>query len=163
MQYDDYEGVLVKEKNRVLARALAVIGVTLAWIPLVAPVVPSLIRWVATRVFRLDYLMPAELFPVALAGGGLLMWAAIRARSRQALIGWGLGGMVGALAGSQISAIATGLASGATEPSGWRLTLVAALLALYVLALFVIAVSGILLVRDLSPARADVDTSASRS
>jgi len=155
--------VLVKEENPVLTRALAVIGVTLVWIPLVAPVVPSLIRLVAAGVFRLDYLMPAELFPVALVGGGLLMWAAIRARSRQALIGWGLGGMVGALAGSQISAIATGLASGATEPSGWRLTLVAALLALYVLALIEIAVSGILLVRDMSPARADVDTSASRS
>ena len=151
------------EKNSVLTRALAVIGVTLACIPLVAPVVLSLIHLVANGVFLLDYLMPAELFPVAMVGGGLLLWAAIRARARTALIGWGLGGMVGALTSSQIGAIATGLASGATEPSGWRLTLVVALLALYVLALVEIAVSGLLLVRDMSPARADVDTSASRS
>ncbi len=39
------------------------------------------------RIFRFDYLMPAELFPATLVGGGLLIWAALRAHSRRRLIG----------------------------------------------------------------------------
>ena len=101
-------------------------------------------------MFRFDYLMPAELFPAALVGGGLLMWAALRARSRRGIIGWGLGIAVGSLVGGQALAVATGLASGETEPTGWQWALVLASLGVYSLALVVIGVGGVLLLRDLS-------------
>jgi hypothetical protein len=101
-------------------------------------------------IFRLDYLMPAELFPLALLGGGLLLWAALRARARRWLIGGSLAGAVVLLFGSQALAVATGLAAGRIEPAGWPWALVLAALALYVVALIVLGVGGVLLlVRDL--------------
>jgi hypothetical protein len=100
-------------------------------------------------MFRFDYLMPAELFPVALAGGLLLIWAALRARSRQRLIGWGLVIAAGLLVGGQALAVVTGLASGETEPVGLWWALVLASLVIYTLALVDMGVGGVLLLRDL--------------
>jgi hypothetical protein len=121
----------------------------LVWFPILAPVVLSVLGFIAGRIARFDYLMPAELFPVALAGGGLLMGAALRARSRRGLIGWGLVAAVGLLVGGQALAVAAGFASGDAEPAGWLWALVLASIAVYSLALVVIAVGGALLVRDL--------------
>ena len=87
------------EKKNILTKILAIAGTALAWFPILAPVVLSIPGLIAERVFRFDYLMPAELFPVALVGGGLLLGAALRARSRRGLIGWGLGIAAGLLVG----------------------------------------------------------------
>jgi hypothetical protein len=100
-------------------------------------------------MFRFDYLMPAELFLVALAGGGLLIWVARRARSRRSLIGWGFGIAVGLLVGGQALAVVTGLASGETEPVGWWWAIVLASIRVYSLALVVIGIGGLLLLGDL--------------
>jgi len=137
------------EKKDILTKVLAIVGTVLVWFPILAPVVVSVIGFIAQRMFRFDYLMPAELFPAALVGGGLLMWAALRARSRRGIIGWGLGTAVGLLVGGQALAVATGLASGDTEPAGWHWALVLASLGVYSLALVVIGAGGVLLVRDL--------------
>jgi len=137
------------EKRGVLTKALAVVGTVLVWFPIFATLTTSVVGTIAHRVFRFDYLMPAELFPAAFVGGGLLMWAALRARSRRGLIGWGLGVVVGLLLGGQALAAVTGLASGETEPAGWFWALVVASLVIYSLALMEIGVAGVLLVRDL--------------
>ena len=55
--------------------------------------------------------------------------------------------------GGQALASVTGLASGRTEPTGWPWALVLASLALYVLALVILGVGGVLLVRDLFKAK----------
>ena len=127
----------------------------LVWFPILAPILLSVAAITKERMFRFDYLMPAELFPVALVGAGLLIWAALRARSRQRLIGWGFGIAVGLLIGGQVLAVVTGLASGETEPTGWPWALVLGSLGGYSLSLLVIGIGGVLLVRDLfkSPAR----------
>jgi hypothetical protein len=83
----------------------------------------------------------------------LLLWAAIRARSQQRLIGWSLGTGVGLLVAGQVLAVVTGLASGETEPTGWQWILVLASLAIYSLAVLVTASGGILLLRDLFKSR----------
>jgi len=106
--------------------------------------------FIRARMFRFDYLMPAELFPAALAGGCLLLWAALRARSRRGLIGGSLAGAVVLPVAGQALASVTGLASGRTEPTGWPWALVLASLALFVLATVVLGVGGVLLLRDLS-------------
>ena len=137
------------EKKNILTKVLAIVGTALVWFPLLAPAVISVLGFLAGRIARFDYLMPAELFPVALAGGGLLMGAALRARSRRGLIGWGLVAAVGFLVGGQALAVATGLASGDTEPAGWLMALVLASIGVYSLALVVIGAGGVLLVRDL--------------
>jgi hypothetical protein len=137
------------DKRDALSNILAVAGTVLVWFPILAPVVLTIIFLLQTGGLRFDFLMPAELFPAALAGGCLLLWAALRARSHKRLIGWSLGAAVVCLAGSQGMAMATGLATGATEPAGWPLLLVITLLAGYVLAVVAAGVGGILLLRDL--------------
>jgi hypothetical protein len=137
------------EKRGVFTQILAIAGTVLAWIPILAPVLFSVIALIRSGMFRLDYLMPAELFPLALIGGVLLIWGARRARARWGLIGWGLGIAVVTLAGGQALAVATGLASGKTEPVGWPWALVVASLVMYSLAVVVMGVGGISLLRDL--------------
>ena len=137
------------EKKGVLTKILAIVGTVLVWFPILAPVLLSVAVIITERMFRFDYLMPAELFPATLVGGGLLIWAALRARSRRRLIGWGLGIAVGLLVGGQVLAVVTGLASGETEPAGWWWALVLSSIVVYSLALVVIGVGGVLLLRDL--------------
>ena len=137
------------EKKGVLTKILAIVGTMLVWFPILAPVLLSVAVIITERMFRFDYLMPAELFPATLVGGGLLIWAALRARSRRRLIGWGLGIAVGLLVGGQVLAVVTGLASGETEPAGWWWALVLASIVIYTLALVVIGVGGVLVLRDL--------------
>jgi len=132
-----------------LTKVLAVVGTVLVWFPILVPILLSLNAFVAKHVFQFDYLIPAELFPVALAGGGLLVWAALRARMYRRIIGWSLGTAVGMLVISQVLAVLTGLASGETEPVGWRWILVLGSLGIYSLALVVMGVGGVLLVRGL--------------
>lgn len=137
------------ENKRALTKILAIVGTVLAWIPLLAPVLFSAALLIQARIFRFDYLMPAELFLFVLAGGGLLLWAALRGRSRRGLIGGGLGLAVVLLFGGHALALATGLASGETQPGGWVWALVQASLVIYILAVVVIALGGVLLLRDL--------------
>jgi hypothetical protein len=58
------------EKKSAFTKLLAVGGTVLVWLPLLAPVVFSLL---ARRLFQFDYLMPVELFPIAFLGGGALL------------------------------------------------------------------------------------------
>ena len=82
------------EKKGSLTKTLAVVGTVLVWIPVLAPILFAAASLIQAGMFRFDYLMPAELFPVALVGGGLLLWAALRARARRGLIGGSLAGAV---------------------------------------------------------------------
>jgi hypothetical protein len=138
----------MKKKN-VFTKVLAIAGTALVWFPILAPILLSVIFIITNHIFRFDYLMPAELFPFALVGGGLLIWAALRARSRQRLICWGLGIAVGLLIGGQELAVVTGLASGETEPTGLWWMLVIASLVIFLLALVAVGVGGVLLLCDL--------------
>lgn len=133
-----------------VTKNLAVIGALLTWFPIAATVVIAMSSLLQDRAFHLDYLLPAELAPTAFVGGGILLWAALRAHMWRGPIGLGLGLMLGMLVGAQILAIATGLASGAREPTGWAWALMLAALAAYTLALAEVGIAGGLLVRDLS-------------
>jgi len=135
-------------KKNVFTKILVITGTALVWFPILAPMLLSVVVIIATHVFRFDYLMPAELFPFALIGGGLLIWAALRAHSRQRLIIWGFGIAAGMLIGGQVLAAVTGLASGEIGPTGWRWILVIASLAIYSLALVAMGVGGVLLLYD---------------
>lgn len=132
-----------------LTKVLAIIGNLLVWFPILAPVLFSVALLIKRGIFRFDYLMPAELFPVALVGGGLLFWAAYRAHSRHRLIGWALAIAVGLLVGGQVLAVVTGLASGEIEPVGWWWALTLASILGYILALVVTSIGGLLLLREL--------------
>jgi hypothetical protein len=137
-------------KNKdLLSKGLAVPGTILAWLPILAPLVLSVIGFFSKGVFHVDFLMPAELFPVALTGGLLLLVAALRARSQRVLIGAGLVTAVVSLVGGQTLAVASGLATGIARPEGWPWMLVLASILVYTLAVMVTGVGGGLLLRGL--------------
>jgi len=135
--------------KNLFAKILAILGTALVWLPLLAPVVLAFAAWGTRHRFLFDYLMPAELFPFALAGALLLIWAAWQTRSRLRLIAWGTVGAAAFFFGMQALAVVTGLASGASEPTGWRWMLVMAALAVFWAALNIVGVGGILLLRGL--------------
>jgi hypothetical protein len=136
-------------KHDVLTRILAIAGTILVWFPILAPILLSAALLIQERVFRFDYLMPAELFLAVVAGACLLIWATLRARSRRAIISGGFAVAVGLLIGGQVLAVVTGLASGETEPTGWPWALVLASIVGYSFSLVVVGVGGLLLLRDL--------------
>jgi hypothetical protein len=136
-------------KNAIFTKILAIVGTALVWIPVLAPVVFACAALSRMGRFLFDYLMPAELFPVVLVGGGLLLWVALRVHSHRKLIGWGLGGAVGLLVGSQGLAVVTGLASGRTAATGLWWIIVLGSIILYDLAVVAVGVGGILLLREL--------------
>lgn len=131
------------------ARLLAIVGTAFAWLPVAMTVLTAVIGSLQNHTFLCDYLMPAELFPAALLGGLLLLGAALWTRRRRALIGGSLGAALGLLVLGQGLAVLTGLASGRAEPTGWRMGVVLAALAGYVVALLALEVGGVLLTRDL--------------
>jgi len=128
---------------------LALAGTILVWLPLLTPLFFGLLSLFGGDGFRLDYLTPAELFPLVLAGGLALIWAAIRARTQRKLIGWSFGFALVMPFVGQLLASATGLASGETEPTGWPWALVLASLGSYAFAVALMGVGGLRLLRDL--------------
>jgi len=137
------------ENKGALTKGLAITGTVLVWIPILAPILFSLILFIQRQIFRFDYLMPAELGLFAFGGGILLLVAAIRARSHIKLIGWGLVIAFVMVVSGQALAVVTGLADGSTAIGGWQWMLVLGSLAIYVLAIVDVGVGGILLLRDL--------------
>lgn len=137
------------ENKGTFTKILAVAGAIFVWLPILAPILFSALLFLRAHIFRMDYLMPAELGLFAFGGGILLLVAAIRARLHQKLIGWGLGAAAIMMAGIMVVPEVTGLADGSTPMGGWQWMLVLGILALYTAAVVVIGVGGVLLVRDL--------------
>jgi len=132
-----------------VTKAMAVIGTVLTWIPLAFAILLSLGASLSDRGFRFDWLLPAELFPLVLAGGLLLLWAAARAHRLLRPIAVTLVVLVAVLVGGQALAVASGLADGRLQTSGWQWTTVVASIALYTLGVIVLGVLGLRLARDL--------------
>ena len=136
-------------KRDIFTKILAIVVTVFVCFPILAPILFSVATFAREHIFRFDYLIPAELFPAVLIGGGLLLWAAFRARSQKKMIGWGLGIAVGLLVAGQVLAVVSGLASGAREPTGFWWGVVLGSIVLYVLAVIVIGVGGVWLLKQL--------------
>lgn len=124
------------------SRILSIVGTVMVWIPIFAPVVFGFASLVMDGIYRFDYLMPAELGILAFIGGALLLWGAIRAKSRQAIIAWGLGIAVGSIAILNVF--------GDVAPGSWKWALAVGLLITYSAAIVATGVGGVLLWRYLS-------------
>jgi hypothetical protein len=136
-------------RNGVFTKLLALLGTVLVWVPVLAPLVFT--RWAAigSGHFNFDWLIPAELSPVAFIGGALLLCAALLAKSRRGLIGWGLGVAIGSVGLGALLTMSTGLASGATEPQGWLWLAIVGPIVLLIGAMIELGIAGILLSMDL--------------
>lgn len=121
----------------------------LLWLPILVPVILSLAVGIQRGKYYFDYLMPAELFALVLSGGGLLAWAVLRARIRRKPILLGLGVAVVLLVGCQGLAVASGLATGETEPAGIWWILVLSMLIAYDLMVVYLGINGVLFVREI--------------
>ena len=135
--------------NETFTRILAWIGTIAVWLPIAAMLITSGFALIRLGIFRMDYLIPAEVFPLPLLGGLILYWASLRARSRRPVIGWGLLATVLMLVGSQVLAVVTGLASGDNEPEGVKWFLVVGMLILFDLSFVWLGIFGIKLLVDL--------------
>ncbi len=132
-----------------LTKILALVGTLVVLFPILAPLAFSAGSYAGDRILRFDFLMPAELFPAAFIGAGLLFWAAMRAHSREKLIGWWFAAAAGLLIGAQQLAVVTGLDSGEGPPEGiWWITVIVMINA-YSLALVITGIYGVLLLREL--------------
>ena len=131
-----------------ITKVLAISGFVLVWFTVLAPVVLAIISLASGGGFRFDYLMPAELFIVALVGGLLLLWAALRIRLEVKWIHWAFGIAVFSLLAGMTLAEVTGLAEGRVGSEGW-LPAAVGLIVIYDLALVALGVGGWYLCRDL--------------
>ena len=129
------------ETKGTLSKILAIVGTVLVWFPILAPVVLGFISLVADGIYRLDYLMPAELGILVFVGGALLLWGAIRTRLRRGIIAWGF-----SLAAGSIAIL---ISFGDVELGSLEWAIAVGLLITYTLAIVVMGVGGILLWRDL--------------
>ncbi len=137
----------IPRKDR-LSKILTFSGTFLVILPILAPVVFALLFLLRSGRFHFDFLMPAELFPAVVIGGGMLLWTAIRARAYVKFIGWAYGLAIFLLFASQALAVVTGLASGEIEMSSpWMVVVMGGIVG-YILMVILLAVGGILLIRN---------------
>jgi hypothetical protein len=135
--------------KKILIKILAVIGTVLVCLPLLAPFVFSAFMYSRSQMFRFDYLMPAELFPVVLIGGALLLTASLLSKLYRKLICWSLGIAFGLLIAGQATAVVTGLANGDIGPDSIWMPVVMGTIIGYALTLFVLGYGGVLLLKQL--------------
>jgi hypothetical protein len=129
------------EKKDSLSKTLTIIGTILVWLPIAAPFIFGFISLSMDGIYLFDYLMPAEFGFLAFAGGVLLLWAAIRTRSRMGIIAWGFG--------IAIVALAVIMQIGGVMPDTLEYVLVIGLLVVNTLAMVLMGIGGALLWRDL--------------
>jgi len=134
-------------KNLWLTRLLATTGTILLGLPVIAPIIFAFVSMAGGNGFLLDYLMPGELFILVLVGAGLIIWAAIRAKTLLKPIVWVLGVSLFFFFGSQVLAQVTGLANGKLSASGPVFVIVMAMLILYDLDVVALTVLGGILIK----------------
>ncbi|SHN54778.1 hypothetical protein [Fervidobacterium gondwanense] len=133
-----------------LNKILTITGLILVWIPVLAPAFFSIVALIQMGRFLFDFLMPAELFLVFLAGAILLLVASIRTKHYVKQIGFGLLSAVILLFGGQGIAVITGLASGEREFGDWVTVLVMVMIFLYIFAVIEIEIFGFYLLRKMN-------------
>ena len=129
-------------RNDRLTRLLAISGTVLVWLPLLAPAVLAVQYYITAGMWMFDYLMPAELAVLALAGTALLLWAAVRTHDRR--------GLIGGAAAVAFVVVALLYSSQGVMPGTWQEKLLFTGLAVYGGGLAAIGVGGTLLICDLN-------------
>lgn len=129
-----------------VTKALGVLGVFFTLAPVVAGFAASA-RLGAIAIWY----VAAAAAPLALVGGGLLIWASIRAHALRKTVSWSLAACVALWAGAAVAASATGLASGRVQEGGWESLLVTGLYIAYIVATVILGVAGIFVIRAVKP------------
>lgn len=137
------------KRKSTLSKVFAIAGTLLLLAPILFLIVISVAGSIGENRLLFDYLMLAELFPVVALGLILLFLASLLSRTLIKWIGWCSAAALILLAGAQIFANASGLASGALSMDSVAFVIVVCAIALYNLLIVTIAILGILLVKRL--------------
>lgn len=136
-------------------KALAIFGTVFVCIPVLLPIFFWVFSAKNSHPYNFDFILPAEFSPLAILGGGLLLWAvqhtgvASYFSAHRRLIGETILIAFVSLVASQVLAVTTGLADGSRDLSGFPWLLVVTFLAIYTLTLLALVTGGILLIADL--------------
>ncbi len=136
------------QKKNWLTKTMAILGTVLVGLPVLAPLFFAVASLIDSGEFLFDFLMPAELGILVFIGAGLLLCAAIRLKFRIKLVAWTIGAMLILILGGQAVAMLTGLASGATDPTGLPYAVVLGSIFAFDLAVALLAIEGILLCKE---------------
>jgi len=131
--------------KNVFSKILAVGGTALVLLPILFMLLTAVVGSIMRKQILCDYMMPAELFILVLAGCIALLWAAMREHTLVKAITWTMGGAFFLLIGCQALAMVIGLASGTMEVEdapGW-VALITAMLIGYDLGVVLLGYWGI--------------------
>ena len=137
-----------KQKSA-LTKIFAVSGVVLLGGPILFMLITAAAVGIESGLFRFDFLMLAELFPVVALGLVMLILASLLSKTLAKWFCWGAGAALAALAGGQILARTSGLASGVAPRSRFAFGVVIASIVVYDVIIVALFVLGIVLVRRL--------------
>ena len=137
----------MEEKNT-FTKALTILGTALEGYPFLRVGLDALGSLLpGGHSFTNKYLLPVPIFVWMLIGGGLLVWAASRAKQQKVLISRSYKMGIGVLLAGAVLAPVLGLDTDVIRPNAYRVAHIA--LGLYALANVVTLIGGIQLLRDL--------------
>ena len=135
------------EKKKVFSFILAIAGTVLVWLPVLLMVVTGIAGSISAHEIQVDYMLPAELGFLVIAGAATLLWAAIRERSyiKPIAISAGLALLmiVGCTSVASLSGLASGRVTEAQAP--WAMNLSMGLLFAYDLMVIMLGLFGLML------------------
>ncbi|NMC57667.1 MAG: hypothetical protein GYA50_10645 [Eubacteriaceae bacterium] len=137
------------KNNTALTKILAITGTVIVLAPFAFMIITSIIGSIRMGMFRMDYLIPAEMVPLVLLGALMIFWAALLSKNYLKLIISTMAAAMVFFIGCMVTAAASGLASGATEPKGTVWVVVIAMIILYSLSAAGIGIQGIMVIRKL--------------
>ena len=135
-------------KNPVVSKVLAIVGTALSLFPIAFMLFTSVVGSIDEGTFLMDYMLPAELGYLVVAGAALLLASAWGSPVDRRMIG--IAGI--AAIASFVLIIAVAVLSGAndsTDIPGWLIAILTALMILYDLCTAAIGIVGILYLRKL--------------
>lgn len=135
-----------KQKNA-LIKIFAIAGTVMLWAPILFMFLTAIFGSIARKMLLFDYLMLAEMFPIVALGLVLLIFTTLLTRTFRKWFGWGSVAALVALVACNLVAVASGLASGTTPPSGPFFILVNASIIVFNLLVIALAVLAIVLLR----------------
>jgi len=136
----------LKQKNA-LTKIFAIAGTVMLWAPILFMFLTAIFGSIARKMLLFDYLMLAEMFPIVALGLVLLIFTTLLTRTFRKWFGWGSVAALVALVAGNLVAVASGLASGTTPPSGPFFFLVNASIIVFNLLVIALAVLAIMLLR----------------
>lgn len=140
-------------------RVMTVAGVMIVWSPLVLMLLTGIPRLFRSGMLQFDYLLPAELFPLLLIGGLLLLAVSLSQKLERRLVGLGMLIPVASLLLLILFANVSGMDKSPTSPTGFQMAMIAFFMIAYTAGVGLLGVGGLRLHKQISriPASSEIE------